>query len=232
MSMEEKEVERAAAYLDSMVEKIEWLTADWRSKIDTSTLNMASSEDCILGQLHPSERDGYGDAYDDLRAIDRGGFEKTRAAFAMCRAEWLEYLGRPIAKAGIDESVVWVSKDGLLNDPPHVKNVNIDGVDYVAFVIVNCSTGLLYTVEQFLRYYKPKPVPRFKVGDLLWNGEPKSPHFLVRDMDGDEYGLIRIGAGNNIDKTMGYCSLKMAERWHGALEVRPWNPFKDVFKNL
>lgn len=44
--------QRGAAFLDNTVRK------DWRSKIDTDTLDISSSYNCILGQIFGSYHDG------------------------------------------------------------------------------------------------------------------------------------------------------------------------------
>ncbi len=69
MDILKERVERGAELLDREFE------ADWPSRIDTETLNIASNCDCILGQLGADYYKGYDAMLDDLVTGDEHAYE-------------------------------------------------------------------------------------------------------------------------------------------------------------
>src|SRR5258706_3374780 len=88
MSLEE--VTKAAKFLDSAVGAVDdWLTADWRQKVNVNDLAMSSMVNCILGQLHDN---GFEDAANELEDWNKTECRRCEGSFASFTDDWKKYL--------------------------------------------------------------------------------------------------------------------------------------------
>jgi hypothetical protein len=157
MSIEE--VEKAAAYLDSMVNKAgDWLTTDWRDRIDVPRLDMGSCDDCILGQLHGN----YSDARAELIAWDRKSFFDVSGCFSRYTEEWKEYLQKP----QFDVNAEWLLRGSGVKATIGA-TFRSDGRGFVTYRQGVGSTWFTVSMERFMEIAHVKPKPRFTKGDRL-----------------------------------------------------------------
>lgn len=182
------EVKKAVAFLDKHVEDVEWLTADWRYKIDRSTLNMSSIRNCVLGQLHPEDYNG---AISSFIELDEDGWFEVSEAFASYGYAWREYLSRFTPLGDYVPGTTWQLKE----DPKTLTRIH--GV--VEFggckTVVHQRNGWSGVSVSGIRSFEHEwelPTP-FKEGDILWSGDQNGPVFVYLDRD----KLIRFGGMSN-----------------------------------
>jgi hypothetical protein len=185
MSTAMQKVEEAAAMLDSKVGSVSWLTADWRSKIDTVKLNMSSIKLCILGQL----AGGYSKGMNELEA-----WGKHEGAFCDHKNAWIEYLTRTKEPWTVG-TILW----GKYNLKKYKVRGYVDG-----HVIMKDSDGDLEirTIQHVKDSWLTEDPNKLKYnkGDLL-TGD-KGTILIVGDMVDGERRAVRVtgwGSWSSLD---------------------------------
>lgn len=178
------DVKAAAEFLDSKVGKVSWLTADWRSEIDTSKLNMSTTRNCILGQLNGSFTAAcaeLGIDYIDSNISD---------AFCSGTDEWIEYLKESTHMYTVGQSL-W----GIHNKMKYtvLATYTKGGVRYYVIDAENFSDeGSIWTEDKIKADWTTVKPKKYKKGDVIaLKGTASGVHVLVGSND---YG-IRIGSG-------------------------------------
>lgn len=142
-------VVKAAEFLDSKVDSVSWLTADWRTKINLEILRMGSTSKCILGQLGG----GYSRALRDLERAE--GVDQlppnTLGAFCDFTEAWREYITDTMDSVTVGS--VWINSAG---DERKVGSVFKDesGTTLVAYFVNHA--WCVSTLEGFLASGEPK----------------------------------------------------------------------------
>lgn len=219
----QEEVIKAAEYLDSHVGKFDWLTSDWREKINPDALNMSSTIWCILGQLEGS----YETADELLDEEDSTSWSAVSNAFASYTQEWKEYIkeSRDDGKPKVGQ--VWYHKTSTTALHRKIEAVidRPDGI-YVVTTFGELDAPYTWVLGNLMEYYQPMKPNRFQKGDILASSDRKVKFIYISD---DK--LIRIGSIADALDPMGYDALAYYEETFGPL-VKTGETFAQEFKDL
>lgn len=176
------DIKKAAEFLDSKVGAVSWLTADWRSKIDTKKLDMYSMYNSILGQLHGR----HDDAHDDLE-LDSQDME-IRDSFCSGTSAWVNYL-----KENTHMHTVGTTLWGIHNKKKYtvLATYTKDRVRYyVISVEGSTDEGSIWSEDQIKLDWTTVEPKRYRKGDILaLKGDSKGVYVLVGNNDNG----VRIG---------------------------------------
>lgn len=174
-------VTEAADFLDRVAEAsgFKWLGSDWRSKIDTSTLTMLSTSNCVLGQLVKSagssdEMPPYDFASQALEAKYPVSWANAERAFGAFKNEWVAYLSHQ----NIDTKATWFSKFGQKRAIKDVTLVTLGDNDYVTFHD-EWDSPYIVGERYFLRNYEIRLPFEYVRGDVLV--DQHSGYYFVKD---------------------------------------------------
>lgn len=171
----EQRVANSIKLLDDNVGKFDWLTADWRSKINLDKLDMYSVTNCVLGQL-----EGYYDSAHECFegiGVDIGGGSYI---FHIATSEWIEALKASTPK--FQSGQVWHGKDG---DTRTVLSVNdVKGILWITFEASYVSGITAVHVRNeaaFVDGYSLEKPKRFTKGDELLSKDGDVFYYISDD---------------------------------------------------
>jgi hypothetical protein len=207
MNIEEK-IAFSADLLDLYASRFSWIGSDWREKIDLDKLNMNSTENCILGQLHTGN---YNDAHEEFRSsgID---IEGGRYIFGAATSSWLKYLKESLSVSDdFKDGTVWYSDDAS-SARTIQRAFTVDGEDWVAYSWTSTTgivpAGVRCTLKsQFVSGYSVRKPKRFKKGYKLISDDGNVFYYFTDDK------VILVHGGH-----LSWASLAYYEKQHGTMK--------------